>query len=288
MGDLSPEEARKLLEDLRLHQTELEMQNEELKRAQQVIEESREKLSDLYDFAPVAYLTLDRNSVIQEANLTAATLLDVERQQLIGKTFFSSVAQEHRDRYFEHHSRVIKGRQKEACELQLKSESGRIFYGRLESVPVGLDKKVSVRSVLIDVTERRQAEQALRRHAELLNLTRDAIIACDLNHRIFFWNRGAQERYGWKSDEVQGKTTTTYSGPYRLGRGRKWRRSFSFVADGRGNSLHTTRDGRKITVASRQALRRDEEGKPTSSLRSIVTLPSTSGWMKNGSASRVP
>ena len=91
--NLSPEEARKLLEDLRLHQTELEMQNEELKRAQQVIEESREKLSDLYDFAPVAYLTLDRNSVIEEANLTAATLLDAERQHLIGRTFFSFVAQ---------------------------------------------------------------------------------------------------------------------------------------------------------------------------------------------------
>ncbi|HME45300.1 MAG TPA: PAS domain S-box protein [Syntrophorhabdales bacterium] len=261
--NLSPEEARALLEDLRLHQTKLEMQNEELKRAQQVIDESREKLSDLYDFAPVAYLTLDRNSMIQEANLTAATLLDVERQQLVGKTFFSFVAQEYRDRYFEHHRKVIEGCQKEACRLQLKSDRGRIFYGRLESVPEeDRSKKVSVRSALIDVTERIQAEEALRRHAELLNLTHDAIIACDLNHRIFFWNRGAEERYGWTSDEVQGKTTgnllrTVYPRPRQ-----EIEQELLLRGWWEGELTDTSKDGRKIIVASRQALRRDEDGKP--------------------------
>ncbi len=229
-GSLSPEETHELIEDLRLHQTELEMQNEELKRAREVIEESREKLSDLYDFAPVAYLTLDRNGVIEEANLTAAALLAAERQHLVGKTFFSFVTKEYRDQFFQHHRSVIEGQHKETCELQLKTKSGRVFYGRLESVPVeDRSKKVSVRSALIDVTERRQAEEALRertaelqRQAELLNLTHDAIIARDLQPQDLLLEQG--RRGAVRLDERRGEgesDTMTYSGPYRPSRGRK-------------------------------------------------------------------
>ena len=105
-------------------------------------------------------------------------------------------------------------------------------------------------------------EEDLARQAELLNLTHDAIIARDLNHRVLFWNRGAEERYGWSSDEVKGKVTdgllqTVYPRPRQeieeelLLRGR-WE----------GEVIHTTRDGRKIIVASRRALRRDKDGKP--------------------------
>jgi len=112
-----------------------------------------------------------------------------------------------------------------------------------------------------EINERRKVEEDLARQAELLNLTHDAIIARDLNHRVFFWNRGAEERYGWSSDEVKGKVTdgllhTVFPRPWQeieeelLLRGR-WE----------GEVVHTTRDGRKIIVASRRALRRDKDGK---------------------------
>src|SRR5208337_4903901 len=113
-----------------------------------------------------------------------------------------------------------------------------------------------------EINERRKVEEDLARQAELLNLTHDAIIARDLAHRVFFWNRGAEERYGWSSDEVKGKATngllqTVFPQPWQeieqelLLRGR-WE----------GEVIHTTRDGRKIIVASRRALRRDKDGKP--------------------------
>jgi PAS domain S-box-containing protein len=113
-----------------------------------------------------------------------------------------------------------------------------------------------------EIDERRKVEEDLARQADLLNLTHDAIIARDLNHRVFFWNRGAEERYGWSSHEVKTKVTdgllrTVYPRPRQeieeelLLRGR-WE----------GEVIHTTRDGRKITVASRLALRRDKDGKP--------------------------
>ncbi len=117
-----------------------------------------------------------------------------------------------------------------------------------------------------EINERRKVEEDLARQAELLNLTHDAIIARDLNQRVFFWNRGAEERYGWSSDEMKGKVTddllrTVFPRPPQ-------EIEEELLLHGRweGEVIHTTRDGRKITVASRRALRWDEYGKPTAIL----------------------
>src|SRR6516165_7948325 len=76
---IAPEDAVALVHELEVHQIELELQNEELRRAQSELEESRDELRDLYDFAPVGYLTLSEDRVILRANLTGAALLGVER-----------------------------------------------------------------------------------------------------------------------------------------------------------------------------------------------------------------
>ena len=102
----------------------------------------------------------------------------------------------------------------------------------------------------------------LQRQAELLSLTHDAIIARDLNQRVFFWNRGAEELYGWTSDEVKGKVTDELAPDDSP---RPWQEiEEELLLRGRweGEVIHTTRDGRKIIVASRRALRRDKDGKP--------------------------
>lgn len=87
-----------LLHELQVHRIELEMQNEALRTAQIELEASRDRYLDLYDFAPVGYLTLNPDGMIEEINLTAATLLDGERKKLLQRRFATFVVAEDQKR----------------------------------------------------------------------------------------------------------------------------------------------------------------------------------------------
>ena len=94
-----PEE---LLHELQVHQIELEMQNEELRRTQLDMEESRDRYADLYDFAPIGYFTFTREALIKEVNLTGSVLLGQDRQKLINARFRRMVAIKEQDRWDQH------------------------------------------------------------------------------------------------------------------------------------------------------------------------------------------
>ncbi|MEK7244355.1 MAG: PAS domain-containing protein, partial [Thermodesulfobacteriota bacterium] len=91
---LSPDEVQQTLHDLRVHQIELEMQNEELRRAQEEIEDARARYFDLYDLAPVGYFTLSEAGLILEVNLTAANMLGVARSALVRRRLTSFILPE--------------------------------------------------------------------------------------------------------------------------------------------------------------------------------------------------
>src|SRR5579863_8611523 len=97
---LTPEIARRALHELRVHQIELEMQNEELRRTQEELEASRARYFDLYDLAPVGYFTLSEQGLILEANLTAAKLLGVPRGTLVKQPLSRFVLREDQDTYY--------------------------------------------------------------------------------------------------------------------------------------------------------------------------------------------
>jgi PAS domain S-box-containing protein len=159
---LSPEETRKTLHELRVHQIELEMQNEELRRTQVELEAARARYFDLYDLAPVGYVTLSEKGLIREANLTAAALLGVERRALAGSPLSRFIPAEDQDIYYLHTKRLFAAGRPQTCELRLMKPDGAVFWARLDSTAAqGDDGAPACRVVLSDITEHKRDESKL-------------------------------------------------------------------------------------------------------------------------------
>ena len=166
--EVSPEDAEKLIHELRVHQIELEMQNDELRKAQEEIEVSRSRYADLYDFSPVGYFVFSKTGKILEANLTGAGLVRMERSSLVNGLFTSFIDERFRTVFREHLGAVLRSRGKERCELQLRRKEGRSVFASLESISVKEEDNIRIRSAVSDITDRKRAEEeVLRLNAEL-------------------------------------------------------------------------------------------------------------------------
>ena len=165
---LSPEAARRALHELRVHQIELEMQNEELRRTREELEVSRERYFDLYDLAPVGYFTLSEKGLILEANLTGAKLLGVARGALVKQPLSRFVLREDQDIYYLHRKALLETGAPRAWELRmLKGDAA--FWVRIEATTaVGPDGVSVCRAVVSDITETKRAEQLIQMHSKEL------------------------------------------------------------------------------------------------------------------------
>jgi chemotaxis protein methyltransferase CheR len=177
--DLSPIETRRMLHELRVHQIELEMQNEELRRAQVELDASMERYFDIYDLAPVGYCTLSKKGLILEANLTAATLLNVTRGELVRQTITRFILKEDQDIYYRHRKHLFETGKPQMCELRMVKQDGTSFWVRLDSTVVKYsDGETQCRVVIIDITEHKRVEEVenaiaeIKRNKELLEIER--------------------------------------------------------------------------------------------------------------------
>jgi PAS domain S-box-containing protein len=154
------EDVQRLLHDLRVHQIELEMQNDELRRTQEELEASRQRYFDLYDLAPVGYVTLCPKGLVVEANLCAVELLGVPRSDLIEQRLSSFVLPEDQDAwYLLLRNRRSSTSEPKALELRLVRQDGTRFWARLD---VSFEDGGQIRLVLSDITERKLAEDERR------------------------------------------------------------------------------------------------------------------------------
>lgn len=154
-----PEEKNRLLHELHAHQIELEVQNEELQRAQLELDEARTRYFDLYDLAPVGYITLCADGLIQEVNLTAATMLGVNRTTLFQRPFSDFVCGEDRALQLTHWRQLLATREHQGWSLRLVGANRSPFWVQVQA---RVGPRGEFRITFTDISENKQAEEKLR------------------------------------------------------------------------------------------------------------------------------
>jgi len=219
---------------------------------------SEKKYRELIDSSPDAIFVWDEGGRCVLANASALRLFGCTEAELTTLSATDTYVSDERSRVYERNQRARK--------------EGGVRYERQflrknkEIIPVEVSLSTTgeglYQSIIRDITERREAEEELRKQAELLSLAHDAIIVRDPESRITFWNPGAEKTYGWTAAEAIGKIThellqTTFPEPLD-------QLNAILVRTGRweGELTHAKRDGARVVVASRWSLRCNEHGAP--------------------------
>ena len=175
----SPEDALRLIHELRVHQVELKMQNDELLRVQAELDATRARYFDLYNLAPVGYLILSHEGRISEANLTAVNLLGLARAALLTQPITRFILKEDQDIYYLHRQQLLTTGEPHTCELRMVKADGTAFWVRLTATTTpdappsassgrDTDGARTSRVVLSDISEhKRMAEENAKLDAEL-------------------------------------------------------------------------------------------------------------------------
>ncbi len=164
IGDQSPEDLQTIVHELQVHQIQLELQNEEMRRVQAELDLSRTRYFELFDLAPVGYITVSESGLILEANLTFATQLGVPRGELVGAPLHRFIHRQEQDAFYLMHNRVLETGAPHACELRMLKSDGTVFWGRMEAAATPTEDTMPVLRISIsDINARKQTEEELRR-----------------------------------------------------------------------------------------------------------------------------
>jgi len=168
VADLSPQGLREVLQNLRVHQIELELQNDELRRTQAALDTAQARYFDFYDLAPVGYVTVSDKALILQANLSTAALLGLPRARLIGKALPGFIVAPDADSFYLLCQQALASGSAECCELRIRHQpDGQAIWVKLQAIAATADNGAAViRMVLSDVTARRLADEKLRASEE--------------------------------------------------------------------------------------------------------------------------
>lgn len=136
LDNLSKDEIRRLVHELDVHRVELEMQNEELRRTQDELEEALDRYTDLYDYAPVGYLIVQSYGIITSANIMAGTLLGENRNDLAGSSIQSYIVKECQDDFYKLRRNAEKRAGVQSCEITMKKDRSVPFKCRVDCIAI--------------------------------------------------------------------------------------------------------------------------------------------------------
>jgi PAS domain S-box-containing protein len=196
--------------ELQVHQIELEMQKEELINAYAEVDALRERYVDIYDFAPVAYVTVDTVGVIRQINLAGAILLGIKRSQILQRRFGAVVSQECQDTFNQFLAAVLSGHTSNQCEIELvPTEQRGAATVLIEAIPDETGQEC--RMVVSDITLQKKSTQALRQHEELLRsiflAMAEGVVFQTADGQLIEANPAAEEILGLSRDELMDRTS---------------------------------------------------------------------------------
>ncbi len=242
----------------------------ERRRFEDRIRESEERYRTLVELSPDA-IAVERDGIIQFVNTTAVKLLGAHNDaDLVGRAILDLVHPDYQSRAERQFKYLRRRRPLPPSEDKIVRLDGTPVDVELAAMPIVFEGQPANQIVLRDITQRKQVEarlqenaKQLQQQAELLNLAHDSIVVNDLEGRVVFWNRGAEQTYGWTKDEAVGKIihdllkTQFPSNLIEI--------TAKLLSQGRWNGelTHTTKDGQTIVVSSRWALQRGEGSLPT-------------------------
>ncbi len=194
---LLPQAAQQALQELRVHQIELQMQNEELRRVLAELDSSQARYFNFYDMAPVGYCTVGERGLILEANLTAAGMLGVARSVLLQDRFSRFIHHDDQDIFYVLRQQIIANGETRACELRLMRQDGLPVWTRLNAMRVSHSGAPAVlRIVLSDISEQILARAALQQSKHfkqtILDSISDEIVVLDQAGMVLAVNRSWQ------------------------------------------------------------------------------------------------
>ena len=264
-----PDEIQRLIAELDYRQGELEVQNQKLQEAQRQLEAYRDRYVDLYDFAPLGYVTLDEDGYVQEINLAGAKLLGGEVAELVGYPLTDYVVPADRANFLEHIQSCCGEYQDVTSEFGLIAKDGRLVAAQLRSVPIKAIEHEGTfcKTAITDITDRKRAEDAIQEERNLLrtlidNLP-DPIYIKDTQSRFVLANLATAQIMGAASPgDLLGKTDGDFYSQH-------------VAAEYRSDELGLLRSGE--AVLNKDEPHVDPQGNPRSVLTTKVPIKDSRG-----------
>jgi PAS domain S-box-containing protein len=193
LPSLSPKETLRLVHELQVHQIELQLQNEELRLAQHELDASRSRYFDLYELAPTGYCVIDETGIIEQANLTTARLLGVDRSQLISQPISRSIFKDDQDLFYLKHKQLRESDKPRSYELRMVKPDGDFVWVQLACVASDDGEgNLKIRIGISDITERKLLEEELHTRTAFFEAIADSpldgIVVVDCEGKVIHEN----------------------------------------------------------------------------------------------------